>query len=118
VLSDQIVINDRVGGLDVVAIWQPGATSALDGPSIDDSRDVGMAALFGRELDGQTLTFGVDASGAIHDDQTGSTWNVFGTAVAGELAGSQLQPQFAFPHFWFAWAAFQPDTVIYGSDAE
>ncbi|MAS35521.1 MAG: hypothetical protein CL610_16030 [Anaerolineaceae bacterium] len=118
VLADSIVINDTVGGEDVVAIWQPGATSALDQSSIDDSRDVGMAALFGRELDGQTLTFRVNESGAILDDQTDSTWNIFGTATAGELTGSQLQQQFAYPHFWFAWAAFQPDTAIYSSEAE
>jgi hypothetical protein len=117
-LSEEIVINDTVGGQAVVAIWQPGATSALDAASIDDSRDVGMAGLFSRELDAQTLTFAVDDAGVIRDDQTGSTWNVFGTAIAGELEGSQLPPQFAAPHFWFAWAAFQPNTQIYGSEAE
>jgi hypothetical protein len=116
VLAEAIVINDTVGGVDVVALWQPGATSALDQSSIDDSRDVGMAALFARDLDGQTLTFSVDADGAIHDDQTDSAWNVFGTAVEGELAGSQLRQLFAAPHFWFAWAAFQPDTAVYGLD--
>ena len=109
-----MVINDTVGGLDVVAIWQPGATSTLDQASIDDSRDVGMAALFSRELDGQVLTFRVDDAGSIRDDQTDSVWNVFGTAIEGDLAGDQLRLQFAFPHFWFAWAAFQPDTLIYG----
>jgi hypothetical protein len=117
-LAQQIVINDTVGDQPVVAIWQPGATSALDQASIDESRDVGMAGLFGRELDGQTLTFRVDEAGAIRDDQTDSTWNVFGTAVDGELAGSQLKTQFAFPHFWFAWAAFQPDTLIYEADSD
>jgi hypothetical protein len=117
-LSEAIVINDTVGGQDVVAIWQPGATSALDQASIDDSRDVGMAALFSREMNGQVLTFQVDEAGTIRDDQTGSAWNVFGTATEGELAGNQLQPQFAFPHFWFAWAAFQPDTLIYGADGD
>jgi len=114
-LAEAIVINDTVGGVDVVAFWQPGATSALDQSSIDASRDVGMAALYSRELDGQTLTFSVDADGAIRDDQTGSAWNVFGTATDGEFSGSQLRQQFAFPHFWFAWAAFRPETSIYGA---
>jgi hypothetical protein len=113
-LMDAVVINDTVGTLDVVALWQPGATSALDQSSIDSSRDVGMAALFSRELDGQELTFSVDDSGVIRDDQTGSAWNVFGTATDGPLAGSQLRQELAFPHFWFAWAAFQPDTRLYG----
>ncbi|MBZ0298871.1 MAG: DUF3179 domain-containing protein [Anaerolineae bacterium] len=113
-LADERVINDTVGGFEVVAFWQPGAASALDGRVIDDSRDVGMAALYDRMLDGRTLTFSLDASGQITDDQTRSTWNIFGTAVAGELQGSQLQQRLAFPHFWFAWAAFRPDTRIWG----
>ncbi len=112
-LAEAVVINDTVGGVDVVAFWQPGATSALDQSSIDASRDVGMAALYRRELDGQTLTFSVDGDGVIRDDQTGSAWNVFGTATDGALSGSQLRQEFAFPHFWFAWAAFRPETQIY-----
>ena len=114
VLTEQPVINDTVGGRDVVVFWQPGATSALDSSSISASRDVGMAGLFNRDLDGQVLTFSVDDDGVIRDDQTGSVWNVFGTAVAGDLIGSQLKQELAFPHFWFAWAAFQPDTILYG----
>lgn len=108
------VINDTVGAQDVVAFWQPGAVSALDRSTIDDSKDVGMAALFDRALNGQVLTFTRDADGVIRDDQTGSVWNVFGTATEGPLTGQQLTQRLAFPHFWFAWAAFQPDTLIYG----
>jgi hypothetical protein len=111
------VINDTVGSQDVVAFWQPGATSALDRSDIDSSEDVGMAALYDRTLDGRVLTFTRDADSVIHDEQTGSVWNVFGTATEGELAGQQLRQRLAFPHFWFAWAAFQPDTLIYGYEA-
>jgi len=28
------------------------------------------------------------------------------------LAGCQLKQEIAFPHFWFAWAAFKPETDI------
>ncbi len=108
------VINDTVGGNDVVAIWQPGATAALDGAIIDSSRDVGMAALYSRELNGQVLTFVRNDDGTIIDEQTGSTWNVFGTAIDGELEGSQLRQVNGAPHFWFAWAAFRPDTEVFG----
>ena len=114
-LMAEIVINDTVNETPVAAFWQPGSASALDGASIDDSRDVGMAGLFNRELDGEVLSFSA-VDGAIVDDQTGSTWNVFGTATSGELAGSQLEQINAFPHFWFAWAAFFPETEIYGFD--
>jgi hypothetical protein len=116
-LASAGVINDTVGSQEVVALWQPGATSALDRSDIDSSRDVGMAALFDRTLDGQVLTFVRDGDGVIRDEQTGSAWNVFGTATDGELAGQQLRQRLAAPHFWFAWAAFQPDTLIYGQQA-
>jgi hypothetical protein len=115
VLAVDRVINDTVDGHDVVAFWQPGAASALDQSLIDNSRDVGMAALYDRRLDDdQRLTFFVDDSGTIRDEQTQSAWNVFGTATAGELSGSQLRQERAGPYFWFAWAAFYPDTRVYG----
>ncbi len=116
-LAEVGVINDTIGETDVVAFWQPGAASALDGADIDSSRDVGMAGLFERELDGEILSF-VLVDGAIQDEQTGSTWNIFGTAVDGPLAGSQLRQLNAFPHFWFSWAAFYPETVIYGFEEQ
>lgn len=118
VLAEQKVINDIVGAEQVVALWQPGAVSALDQSQIDASQDVGMAALYSRKLKDQVLTFSVDNAGVIHDDQTQSAWNIFGTAVDGELKGSQLEQLFAFPHFWFAWAAFQPNTAVYGLTAK
>lgn len=113
VLSEEFIINDTVGGRDVVAFWQPGVASALDGSDIDTSRAVGMAALYERVVDGETLTFAF-VDGEIRDEQTGSTWNVFGTATAGELEGAQLNQELAAPHLWFAWAAFSPDTALYG----
>jgi protein-disulfide isomerase len=112
-LSEELVINDTVGETDVVALWQSGSVSALDAADIDSSKDVGMAGLFERALNDQTLTFSANGD-AIVDDQTGSTWNIFGTAISGDLAGSQLQQINAFPHFWFAWAAFYSDTQLYG----
>jgi len=116
VLEEERVINDTVGDREVVVFWSEGAASALDSATIDDSTDVGMATLFRRTLDDQTLTFSVDDDGNIIDDQTESVWNVFGTATEGELEGSQLRQELAAPHFWFAWAAFEPDTILYGEE--
>jgi hypothetical protein len=113
ILQQKRVINDVVADVPVVAFWQDGATSALDESEIDSSRDIGMAALFNRELDGQTLDFILSDSGEIVDEQTGSIWNVFGLCVEGELAGKQLWREIAGPHFWFAWAAFRPQTIVY-----
>ncbi|GAB4508972.1 MAG: DUF3179 domain-containing protein [Anaerolineae bacterium] len=114
VLSEVRVVNDTVGERDVVAFWQAGKASALDRRDIDASRDVGMAALYRRTVDDQTLTFSLNADGTFTDEETGSTWNVFGLAIGGELEGTQLRPELAAPHFWFAWAAFRPETLVYG----
>ena len=105
------VIEAEVGGAPVVAFWQPGAVSALDQAFIIGSRNVGSAGAFVPILDGDPLTFEY-RDGAIVDVGTGSTWNVFGQAVDGPLAGTQLEQIVSGSHLWFAWAVFRPDTRV------
>ena len=115
VLQEIGVVNDTVGGVDVVVFWQPGLASALDSSVVAAGRDVGASAVFERTLNGQSgqpLSF-VAENDTITDEQTGSVWNVLGQAVAGELAGQQLDPVVKVDHFWFSWAAFRPDTRFY-----
>jgi hypothetical protein len=114
VLSKQRVINDTVTGVAVVAVWQPGVVSALDAASIDQSRDIGTAALYDRTLDRQVLTFRIDEQGIIRDEQTSSGWDVFGHSTDGKMANQQLKREISGPYFWFAWAAFRPETSVYG----
>ncbi len=114
-LAQEMVIQPAVPGVDrpLVAFWQAGNTSAMDQSNIDASRDVGMAVLYESELNGRTLTFYRGDGEAIFDEETGSRWNIFGEAVEGELTGARLRQQLAAPHFWFAWAAFRPETWLY-----
>lgn len=112
VLQEEKVINYNVGGRDIVALFKFGAASALDAASIADSRDVGSAAVFDANLNGRKLTFGVEG-GRIVDAETGSVWSILGSALEGELAGESLTPLAHGNHFWFAWAAFKPDTLVY-----
>jgi hypothetical protein len=112
VLQEVGVVNDTVGGEDVVVFWQPGLASALDSGSIAAGQDVGASGVFERNLNGQTLTF-VTNGESITDEQTGSVWNILGQATDGELAGQNLKPVVKVDHFWFSWAAFRPDTRIY-----
>jgi uncharacterized protein DUF3179 len=115
-LTAEFVINDTIVDTPVVALWQPGVASALDRSQIDASRDIGTTALYERTLeDGTVLTFAWDdETQTMIDEQTNSTWNLFGEAVDGELAGTDLRLMVAAPHFWFAWAAFNPETEVYG----
>ena len=111
-LAQAHVVNDEVGGIPLVVFHQGGTVSALDGPVIAASRDVGAAAVFERTLDGNLLTFSWRGDQFV-DDQTGSTWDLLGRATAGPLAGQRLRPLLSGNHFWFAWAVFKPETRIW-----
>lgn len=114
-LRAERVVNDVVANTPLVIFYQGGVASALGDRLIDNARDIGAAGMYEATVDGRRLRFVADAHGGFRDEETGSTWNTFGEAVAGELAGRQLQWINAFPHFWFAWAAFYPETKVYGS---
>lgn len=58
---------------------------------------------------GRRLTF-INQSRHIVDVETASAWNLLGQAVEGSLAGQRLTPMVGINHFWFAWAAFRPET--------
>jgi hypothetical protein len=105
------VVGAAIGDTELVFFWQPGTASALDANDVAAGADVGATGVFVPEADGTSLTFAAGDEGFV-DAETGSTWNLFGEAVDGELAGSALE---AVPHvdtFWFAWAAFLPDTEV------
>ncbi len=115
VLQELHVVNDTVADTPIVVLWAPGTSSALNALTVANGEDVGAATTFSRQMDGQTLTFSWDGE-RIVDDQTGSEWNVLGQAVSGPKKGSQLAPVVSINHFWFSWAAFRPETRVYGVD--
>lgn len=112
VLSEAGVINDTQNGQDLVVFHTGGTASALGARIIAEAKDVGATGVFDPNLDGQTLTFGKEGDQFV-DEETGTTWNILGQAVAGPLAGEALTPIVHGNHFWFSWAAFKPDTIIY-----
>ena len=110
-LEAQGVVHEKVGGQEIAVFFRRGARSALDGYRIADSREVGSTGIFRRELDGRSLTFEVKGDEFV-DQETGTSWDIFGRGIAGPLAGEQLTPVVHANHFWFAWAAFRPDTRV------
>jgi hypothetical protein len=111
-LEDQMTANEEVGGTPAVVLYKKGVASALDAPSIEDSRDVGTAAAFDRRVGGRILELEPGQDGRFRDRQTGSTWDITGRAVAGELRGERLRPLRHDEQFWFALAAFVPEARI------
>ena len=107
------VINDEVQNVPVAVFSREGTLSVLDSGNIVESRTIPSANAFGRQVDGQLLTFIADG-GAIIDEQTKSRWDLLGNAVEGPLKGKRLEPTRGGVHFAFAWLAFNPDSDIYG----
>ncbi|MYH71152.1 MAG: DUF3179 domain-containing protein [Acidimicrobiia bacterium] len=107
-------VNDTVAGVPIVVVWSPGTADALDSSVTAGGVDVGAALAFDRRVDGEVLEFSPLGQGRFTDDRTGSTWNVLGQAVEGELAGTRLDPVVHTNEFWFAWAAFHPNGEVFG----
>ncbi len=119
-LQDERVVEVEVDGEPLTVWWAPGQASALDAATVDDGEDVGSTAAFAATLDdGSVLEFAVheEDSTLFVDQQTGSTWNLLGEAVEGELQGTQLTPISRDDTFWFVWFAFQPATGVVGGEA-
>ena len=122
VLEESGVVEADLAGSELVVFWAPGTASALDAFEVADGDDVGATGVFVPVVDGRTLSFGAagdDADGgaggldgAFVDAETGSTWNVLGQATDGPLVGAELEAVAHVDTFWFAWAAFRPDTEI------
>jgi len=110
-LLAQRAISDQGGG-SVVFVW---AASAMAGntPVVAFWNSMAGAVVYRSAANGQPLTFEV-VNGARRDIETGSRWNFAGRAVEGPLEGAQLAPMAdAYHAFWFAWAAYQPDTKVW-----
>ena len=110
-LLERGVVPTEMDGRPVTVWALPGTVSALDSARVDEGRDVGATGVFIAEHAGQRLTFTRTDTG-FTDEQTGSEWSVLGVATDGPLEGDRLEPVEHVDTFWFAWAAFSPDTRV------
>lgn len=95
------IVNDTVGDMDVVA-----AGSAVKN----------FGVIFNRQLeDCTTLDFSPlqNQLPVVMSDNEGNQWDLFGTAVSGPRAGTQLQKTNSYISYWFAWTAFFPNADIH-----
>lgn len=111
-LARERVVAVTVGGRPVVLLATSGLRSALDTDDVATGRLVAATGAFDPVLGGQHLTFAAAEADTFVDEQTGSTWDILGNSVTGPLAGESLQPVPHLDTFWFAWAAFHPDTRL------
>jgi hypothetical protein len=107
-LEELLVINDEVEGHPMVIFWKEGTSSTFGNTDLE----TGSTGVFFSTLNGEILTF-LAVDGGFQDENTGSHWNILGEAIEGSLAGQKLERVVSAEHFWFAWAAFRPDTIIW-----
>ncbi|MDE1852521.1 MAG: DUF3179 domain-containing protein [Thaumarchaeota archaeon] len=88
---------DSVGGTPVL-VWEDGQIVRFYSPVVN----------------GNLLTF-VNSNGTVVDSETHSVWNFGGVAISGPLMGQSMTRYVSETAFWFAWAAFYPNTTIYPS---
>jgi hypothetical protein len=100
VLNGEPVVNDSVGGRDLLVVFD---------------QENGGGIVFDRQVDGQTLSFEPAVEGQFVDSETGTLWDSFdGRALEGPLAGKKLDRIKSTVIFWFGWKDFYSDTLIYG----
>jgi hypothetical protein len=103
--------NTEVGATPLVILWKGGQASALDSARIVSGREVGSLGVFSPVVEGRLLSFSA-SEGVFRDEETGSHWDITGTALDGELAGAQLERIHHLDTFWFSWSTYQPDTDL------
>ena len=101
----------RVAGRDLVVLWTPGQSSALDTSEIGAGYDVGSVGVFESMVGGRATTFAPRGQ-LFEDEATGSSWTITGAAIDGLMAGQQLIRVAHLDTFWFAWSTYQPGTRL------
>jgi hypothetical protein len=115
VIAAEGAVDDVVGGMPITVWWgAPDTADPLDGFSVADGAPIGTGIAFERTVDGQELTFAANGDDTFTDAETGSTWTLLGVAVGGPLEGSELPIAIHQNEFWFAWAAFNQGSPVYG----
>lgn len=111
-LAEEGVINDELADRPISVFWKAGTASALDTASISQGNDVGSTGVFETTIFGEVFTFTANPDGTFTDEQTQSTWDIFGTAISGTMEGTSLAPVPHHDTFWFAWGAFVPGDTL------
>ena len=101
-MNSKEVINDDVFGSPVLIVYDEAGKMALS---------------YDRTVGNDALTFSVVNEGTpfrLKDAETETIWSIEGRGLSGPLAGRQLtRIRRTYNAYWFAWAAFWPDTDVF-----
>lgn len=97
------IVNDRVGGTELVII--------ADATPEREFFEPGGAAVRAYHSGGLAFAAGLDSATLLSDD--GRSWHIREAALIAE-DGSELARIGGHLAFWFGWFGFYPDTLVYG----
>ena len=101
-LSQQPVVNDRLGDLPLLIVFDQDSASGV---------------VFDRRVEGQVLEFRPADGLELVDKETESRWNgLEGVAISGPLEGTQLEAVRNTAAFWFGWKDIYPETALYEAE--
>ena len=105
-MPEQAVINDQLGDLPLLVIYDAYSSTALP---------------YNRAIAGRELTFyQVEPEGRLRlefmDVETSSRWNMLGEAIDGPLQGERLEQMPAYNSMWFAWSTYWFDAELWSGD--
>ena len=96
-IESSAIINDEINGKSFLLL----------------SQFSGNTRVFDRTVNDQVFEFKY-MDDVLVDLQTESEWSYDGIAISGTLQGTELERLPIDPGFWFEWAAFHPETDVYG----
>jgi len=107
ILNWHEIVNDKIGGKDVLVSYCPLCKSAI---------------LYDRILEGKLLSFGntgalYESTLLMYDRETESSWaQIGGRAIEGELKGKRLKALPSTTTRWKDWKNLHPDTLVLSLD--
>lgn len=105
-LAKQPVVNDTVGKLDIVTVFDVKSRSAA----------VWRREVAGRVLEFETAPAQADAT-CVRDRQTGTVWRALdGKGLRGPLKSHALTQVPSVTGYWFAWATHYPEARVWQAD--
>jgi hypothetical protein len=111
ILMKRKIIHDIFEGEAIVIFYRTGMISPLSDP-LEEGRDIGSTGVFSPYVDGKRLSF-YERDNKFYDVETDSEWSILGRATSGYYEGKELRWILHDETYWFVWAAYFPDTMIY-----
>lgn len=101
------VVNHKVKDFQMVAFFN----EEISDMGVESQGNKGQTLMFLAKVGDISLHFDKSHKQTFIDQETKSTWNLYGEAVSGPLKGQKLVMLISYPHFKKPWFDFYPNTI-------